>query len=92
MISCSRSSSSFCRTMTDSMMARSSGVKWDKSGPSSMLALVGHHPGCPAYPSMERPARVALPVITSLEWVYHLPVIWSDKIYFRIKHRIFLRA
>lgn len=43
MISCSRSSSCFCRTMTDSMMARSSGVRWDRSGPSSILAPSGHN-------------------------------------------------
>lgn len=43
MISCSRSSSCFCRSITDSMMARSSGVRCERSGPSSMLPPANHH-------------------------------------------------
>lgn len=41
MISCSRSSSCLWRIITDSMMALSSGVKWDRSGPFSILSNIG---------------------------------------------------
>lgn len=55
-ISCSRSSSCFWRIITDSMMARSSGVRWDRSGPpSSILALFRHHTRRQSYPLDDSP-------------------------------------
>lgn len=37
MISCSLISSCWCLIMTDSMICLSSGVRWDRSGPSAIL-------------------------------------------------------
>lgn len=51
-ISCSLCSSCFCRTITDSMMALSSGVRWDKSGPSSIVLTLANHSTIQHYPSI----------------------------------------
>lgn len=55
-ISCSRSSSCFCLIITPSMMALSSGVRWDRSGPVfSMPSPFRHHPSHKKLPLGERP-------------------------------------